>query len=199
MNTNNERKNNLLEKLKNKEYRDSYVSSSVDVGVAFQVRSLRKQNNYTQNKLSDISGMAQERISALENPSNSHSIATLKKIANALDVGLIVRFVPLSDVVKWELTLSHDSLKAISYPEDPYFKNKIEEDFNIIHEEEQQKQPSVSHETLFFLNSIGKQKQTEIIKKVSLSKQKYISDQNILQTPALESSTGGYDNEASSY
>jgi transcriptional regulator with XRE-family HTH domain len=121
-NMSDKRKVNLSEKLKNKEYRDAYVSSSVDVGVAFQVRALRKQHHYTQNELSEISGMAQGRISALENPSNSHTIATLKTIANALDVGLIVRFVPISKLVKWQLNLSTDSLDVMKYDEDPYFK-----------------------------------------------------------------------------
>lgn len=127
MNTINNRKIKLIEKLQNKEYRDSFVSSNIDVGVAFQIRALRKQRNYTQKKIAEISGMKQERISALENPSNTPNISTLKKIANAFDVGLIVRFIPISELLEWQLNLSNESLNAPSFNEDHYFQIKKEE------------------------------------------------------------------------
>lgn len=121
------RKTRLIEKLQNKEYRDSYISSNIDVGVAFQIRALRKQRKYTQKKLAEIARMKQGRISVLENPSNTPNISTLKKIANAFDVGLIVRFVPISNLVEWQLNLSRESLDASSFNEDPYFQAKKEE------------------------------------------------------------------------
>jgi len=121
LNTIEKRKTRLIEELKNKEYRDAFVSSNVDVGVAFQVRALRKQRNWTQNKLAEISKKKQKTISDLENPSNSPSISTLKKIAAAFEVGLEVRFVPFGDMVKWDLNLSSKSLEVSSFDEDPYF------------------------------------------------------------------------------
>lgn len=127
MNTINNRKTKLIEKLQNKEYRDSFVSSNIDVGVAFQIRALRKQRNYTQKKIAKISGMKQERISALENPSNTPNISTLKKIANAFDVGLIVRFIPIGELLEWQINLSNESLNAPSFNEDHYFQTKKEE------------------------------------------------------------------------
>ena len=127
MNTINNRKTKLIEKLQNKEYRDSFVSSNIDVGVAFQIRALRKQRNYTQKKIAEISGMRQERISALENPSNTPNISTLKKIANAFDVGLIVRFISIGELLEWQINLSNESLNAPSFNEDHYFQTKKEE------------------------------------------------------------------------
>jgi transcriptional regulator with XRE-family HTH domain len=127
MNTINNRKTKLIEKLQNKEYRDSFVSSNIDVGVAFQIRALRKQRNYTQKKIAKISGMKQERISALENPSNTPNISTLKKIANAFDVGLIVRFIPIGELLEWQINLSNESLNVPSFNEDHYFQTKKEE------------------------------------------------------------------------
>jgi transcriptional regulator with XRE-family HTH domain len=124
------RKTRLLEELKDKEYRDAYVSSGVDVGIAFQIRALRKQIPLTQAQLAEKANMKQERISALENPSNSPSITTLKKLANALDIGLVVKFVPISKLVEWELNLSPDSLKVMSYEHDSYFKEDITEEIN---------------------------------------------------------------------
>ena len=127
MSTIEKRKTRLIEELKNKEYRDAFVSSNIDVGIAFQIRALRKQRNWTQNKLADISKKKQKTISDLENPSNSPSISTLKKIAAAFEVGLAVRFVPFGDMVKWDLNLSANSLEVPSFDKDSYFKEKVEE------------------------------------------------------------------------
>ena len=127
MNTINNRKTKLIGKLQNKEYRDSFVSSNIDVGIAFQIRALRKQRNYTQKKIAKISGMKQERISALENPSNTPNISTLKKIANAFDVGLIVRFIPIGELLEWQINLSNESLNTPSFNEDHYFQTKKED------------------------------------------------------------------------
>jgi transcriptional regulator with XRE-family HTH domain len=138
----NSRKTRLIEKLQNKEYRDSYVSSNIDVGVAFQIRALRKQRKYTQKKLAKITHMKQERISVLENPSNTPNISTLKKIANAFDVGLIVRFIPISNLMKWQLNLSCESLDALSFNEDPYFQAKKEgAAITVEHEQDKVKVP----------------------------------------------------------
>lgn len=122
MNTIEKRKTRLIEELKNKEYRDAFVSSNVDVGVAFQIRALRKQRNWTQTKLADVTKKKQKTISDLENPSNSPSISTLKKIAAAFEVGLEVRFVPFGDMIKWDLNLSAGSLEVPSFEDDPFLK-----------------------------------------------------------------------------
>ena len=102
-------------RVSNKEYRDTFVSSNIDVGIAFQIRALRRQRNYTQKKLAEISGMKQKRISALENPSNPPNLSTLKKLANAFDVGLIVRFIPISELLEWTLSLSPDFFEVASF------------------------------------------------------------------------------------
>ena len=84
------RKKRLFEELKHKEERDAYVSSTVDVGVAFQIRALREQRNWNQTKLADKAKMQQERISTLENPSHSPTLSTLKKLASAFSVGYLL-------------------------------------------------------------------------------------------------------------
>jgi transcriptional regulator with XRE-family HTH domain len=113
-----------MRELGNKEYRDSFVSSEVDVSVAFQIRALRKQREWSQEKLAESATMKQERISALENPSNVPNISTLKKLANAFNIGLIVRFVPISEMMKWKLNLTPESLDVQSFDQEDYFKNK---------------------------------------------------------------------------
>ncbi|MBU1182577.1 MAG: helix-turn-helix domain-containing protein [Proteobacteria bacterium] len=139
MTTIHDRKIKLTGKLKNIEYRNAFVSSSVDVGVAFQIRELRKKQGYTQKKLAFAANMKQERISALENPSNAPNITTLKKLANALDVGLVVRFVPIGELVEWHLKLSTESLKVPKFNEDPYIIKEVEEE-NTITDAKQYKQ-----------------------------------------------------------
>jgi len=119
----NERRNKLIEQLKNKEYRDAFVSEHIDTGIPFQIRALRKKIPWTQKELAEHAGMLQERISVAENPNYSRfNIKTLKKIASAFDVALIIRFVPFSELVKWEYDLSPEKLEAVSFEKDPYFK-----------------------------------------------------------------------------
>ncbi len=103
----------LLSKLKDKEYRTAYVESHINNGIAFQIRTLR--GDLTQEELGKRAGMKQEAICRLENPNyGSFTLKTLKQIASAFDVGLIVRFVPFSDLVKWDLNLSSESLHEVS-------------------------------------------------------------------------------------
>lgn len=116
--TTNKRKENLLDDLKNKEYRDAFVSELIDTGIPFQIHALREQRGWTQKELGQHVEMAQERISLLEDPNYGKlSLSTLKRLASAFDIGLIVRFVPFSELVDLELHLTPDSLKASSFEE----------------------------------------------------------------------------------
>ena len=118
----NKRKERLLEELKSKGYREAFVAELIDTAIPFQIRALRKQRNWTQKELSNILGMKQERISVLEDPNYAKlSLSTLKRLASAFDIGLLVRFVPFSDLVKSELDLSPASLEVKSYKNDHYF------------------------------------------------------------------------------
>lgn len=124
----NRRKKKLIEKLKDKEHRDAFVEESINVGIPFQIKALREQRGWTQKDFEKHSGMKQALISRWENPNYSKfSLSTLKKIASIFDIGLIIRFVPISDLVKWELNLNTESLKAFSFDEDTYFKEEPEE------------------------------------------------------------------------
>ena len=128
MNTD-KRKQNLIKELKNKEYRDAFVSEHIDAGIPFQIKAIREQRGWTQKQLGENvhEVMKQEAISRLEDPNYaSLTLSTLKKLASAFDVGLMVRFVPISDLAKWELGLTSESLKAVSFDEDSYFEDKPE-------------------------------------------------------------------------
>lgn len=127
--TSNKRKERLLEDLKDKKQRDAFVSAHIDTGIPFQIRALREQRKWNQKELGDKAGdIAQETISRLEDPNYSKfTITTLKRIASAFDVALMVRFVPFSELVEWELNLSPESLEALSFDQESYFKEQLQE------------------------------------------------------------------------
>lgn len=124
MNTNQEKKA-LKNRLQSKNHREAFVSASVDQTIPFQIRALRsaKGRNWTQEELATRVGMKQERISACENPNyGKFNIRTLKQLAAAFDVGLIVRFAPFSELVEWEVNMSPESLEVPSFDQEHYFK-----------------------------------------------------------------------------
>lgn len=115
----------IRERLKNKEHREAFVSASVDQTIPFQVKAMRlaKHRNWTQEDLALRAGMKQERISTCENPNyGNFSLRTLKQLAAAFDVALIVRFAPFSELVEWEVNMSSSSLEVPSFDDEPYFK-----------------------------------------------------------------------------
>jgi transcriptional regulator with XRE-family HTH domain len=87
---------------RSKEARTQFVSSQIDKGIAYQIRALRDRQDLSQERLSEIVGMNQNAISRLESPRYGRpTISTLKRLAAAFDVGLIVRFVRFSQLVNW--------------------------------------------------------------------------------------------------
>lgn len=131
MNTNHEREA-LRKRLTNKKHRDAFVSACVDQTIPFQIRAMRlaRERNWTQKELASRAKMKQERISVCENPNYGRfSLQTLKQIASAFDVALIVRFAPFSELVEWESNLSPESLEVQNFEKEEYFKEKDESEF----------------------------------------------------------------------
>lgn len=116
---------NLLEKLKNKVYRDAYVDQDIRNGIASQIRAMRESRGWTQSELGQRAGMAQETISQLEDPEYGRvTLGTLKRLASAFDVALTVRFAPFSGLVARVSRLSADDLDVPDFhndrlPEEP--------------------------------------------------------------------------------
>lgn len=82
-----------LSDLHDKEYAHEYMDDFLNTFIATQIKVLREQNEWTQERLAKESGMFQERISVLENVNNSAwSLKTLKQLARAFDVRLHVSF-----------------------------------------------------------------------------------------------------------
>jgi len=130
VNTNREREA-IKKRLMNKKHRDAFVSACVDQTIPFQIRALRlaEERNWTQKELASRAGMKQERISVCENPNYGRfSLQTLKQIAAAFDVALIVRLAPLSELVEWETNLSPESLEVENFDKEEYFKEREEKE-----------------------------------------------------------------------
>lgn len=116
-------KEKLIVRLKDKEHRDAFVSARIQVGIPLQIRALREQRGWSQQQLADQAGVKQSWIATIENPNYSgFSLKTLLKLASAFDIGLIVEFVTIGDLLDRELRLSPESLTPVSFEEDPYFK-----------------------------------------------------------------------------
>lgn len=114
------RREQQIEALKDKEYRDLYVAEHIRTGIAFQIRAMREDREWTQSELGQrAEGMAQETISLLEDPDYGRlTLRTLRRLASALDVALIVRFTPFSDLVDWIVNLTPQRLAPPSFDEE---------------------------------------------------------------------------------
>lgn len=93
----------LIRRLRrSREARAQFVSSHVDKTVAFQLRAIRDRQGLSQEDLAEVAEMNQNAVSRLESEwYGKPTIRTLKRLAAALDVALVVRFVPFSQLVDW--------------------------------------------------------------------------------------------------
>ena len=106
----------IFEKLRtSKERRNAYVAAQIDVLIPYQIRALRKQYGLEQKDLAALADMKQPSISKLEKAGNRANIETLKRIANALDVALIVKFVPFTELARWSDNFSPDNFSVPNF------------------------------------------------------------------------------------
>lgn len=115
----NSRLTKLWNKLRNKQYRDSYVRTNIAMGVPFQIRAMRKQRGWTQKELAQRAGKKQSWISAIEcDDRYGYSITTLTELASAFDVAIMVRFVPFSELVEAYADVSQAGLRVPSFEDE---------------------------------------------------------------------------------
>jgi transcriptional regulator with XRE-family HTH domain len=108
--------------LTERSYRDTAVDSHIGTNLAAQIYALREALGWTQAELADRAGMAQARISVMENPSyEQFTLSTLKRLRAAFDVALIVRFVPFTEFADWMANLTPEKLAP------PHFEKEMEE------------------------------------------------------------------------
>lgn len=113
-------KKKILDSLKDKETRELFAEEHISTGLPFQIHGLREKLGLTQAELARRAGMAQERISVLEDPNYEFvpKIPTLIKLANVFDVPLIVKFGSWSELFNWETNLSPEMLAPKTFEEE---------------------------------------------------------------------------------
>jgi len=106
----------ILKKLKNKRYRDAYAVEHVQTSIPFQIRALREQRGWTQERLAREAKTTQTAISRVEDPNYGKlSLNSLYKLASAFDVALLVKFVPFSRLLNEFKDVSPEALSAESF------------------------------------------------------------------------------------
>ena len=124
MNTTNKHKQ-MWESLQDPEFRKQTIAEHINVGIAFQIHGLRQRQGLKQKELAERLGdeKKQPLISSWENPNyGKYTLGTLKELAKAFDVGLLVRFVPFSALVDWTINLTGDVIAPPSFSEE---QNKV--------------------------------------------------------------------------
>ncbi len=121
--------------LQSQESRASYINSKLAVLVPAQIRILRLKSIDPpmpfQRDLARESGMQQSRISMFETPGAANmTLETIAKIAAALRVGVVLKFVPFHDMLRWENSFSPDTFDIERLQEDEAFLNPKSENVN---------------------------------------------------------------------
>ena len=114
-----EKERQIRDSLASKEYREALAIEHVNTTIAIQIRKMRENSQWSQNDLADRLGKHQQTISQWENLDyGRHSITTLKALASAFDVALLVKFIPFSELVEDMVSLSEKRLSSAT----PYKK-----------------------------------------------------------------------------
>lgn len=109
-------KNRLKTEFADRETRHIYTQDWMYCNIASQLAIIRRQRGWTQKQLADKAGMAQERISVMEDVNYRRwNLSTLARLAEALDVALDVRFVSFDTAIENIAAFSEEGLKVDSY------------------------------------------------------------------------------------
>lgn len=109
----------FLNDLDDEGYRQTFNEDLLGAFLALQIRTLREANGWSQTDFESIAGKAQPTISQWEDPGyGKYSLTSLKHLAKAFDVGLLVRFVSFSELADWVVDVDGDRLCPASYKEE---------------------------------------------------------------------------------
>lgn len=123
--------NRLADDFSDKDYAHSYMEGHAVSRIAAQVYALRRQRGWSQEELSEKSGIAQERISKIESADfNSLTMKTLQKLSKAFDVHLHIAFeafttgiLDIGNLQTWQLEITSrtDDLESSAVTRDYLF------------------------------------------------------------------------------
>jgi len=84
----------VKQKLENSEFAAEYDALEPEFAIVKAMIEARKKTGLTQKQLSERTGIAQGDISKLENGNGNPSLKTLKRLATAMDMTLMLAFSP---------------------------------------------------------------------------------------------------------
>ena len=109
-----------------RDYRAAYIRAKLDVLIPSQLRALRLRQEKTQPELAKLADMKQSRISAMETPGQvNFNLETLVRMAATLNVGLMVKLVPFSELLMWENEYSQEVFDVTRLPNDTDFLEPV--------------------------------------------------------------------------
>lgn len=116
----NDRSGLISRLLREPDFRAAYIRAKLDVLIPSQLRALRQDK--TQLELAQMADMKQSRISAMETPGLvNFNRETLVRMAATHNVGLVVKFVPFSEMLEWENSYSQDAFTVTQLADDTDF------------------------------------------------------------------------------
>jgi transcriptional regulator with XRE-family HTH domain len=111
---------NLRRDLRGEEFSEGYAESFQDAYVATQIKVLREQNGWTQEKLAEELGTTQTVISRIESVNYSKwNTRTLKKIARAYRLRLKISFETFGSLIHDVENFSKENLRRCPREHDP--------------------------------------------------------------------------------
>ena len=117
-----ERSKLISKLLTNRRARFAYIRAKLGTLIPSQIRALRLRSGMPrQADLAKLASMQQSRVSMLETPGANVTLETLASLAALFKVGLVVKFVPFSEMLKWENSFSQDSFSVLPLNEDTNF------------------------------------------------------------------------------
>ena len=101
--------------LADKEFRHYWGEMYLRQNIPFQIKTMRTQRKLSQIEAGEILGKGQNGVSRLESPDYGRlTLQSLLGVARGYDVGLIVKFVPFSRLLREYEDVSFDALKVAS-------------------------------------------------------------------------------------
>ena len=90
--------NYFREQMKDKEFAEAWEEFQPELQVMRMMAEARSYRNLTQKELSERSGIGQAEISRIESGLRNPSIRILDRLAKAMDMDLVIRFVPSGNI-----------------------------------------------------------------------------------------------------
>jgi transcriptional regulator with XRE-family HTH domain len=103
----------LFRKLRDRDYREVFVSARVAAAIGAQIAALREKRGWNQEELARRANMKQPRIALLEKGDyESFSFSTLKRLASAFGVAVRIDFVSFGDFLDWSESFKSEAVLA---------------------------------------------------------------------------------------